>query len=127
MVGSVHAAQHCIQAIRLSMFNHYHLEHPSTHEVRVLDGRSYLLAGILGSFYTLWRTDLRTFATTLLVNAGFVLAALISILATPFMPGLLKLVGLVVIPVVLAVLQSRIIVRTVRRHFARQGWIVTRA
>jgi hypothetical protein len=109
------------------MFPSYRLEHPGTHEVRVLDGRSYVLAGLFGPFFVLWRTDLRSFASVLLMSTCLALTDLLASLSALFLPGLLMLLGLALVPAVLAVIQSRVMVAAVRRYFVRQGWVVRRA
>jgi hypothetical protein len=125
-----HFKQHFLGRPSFFMFNFfpsYHLEHPNTHQSLLLDGQSYVLAGLLASFFVLSSAGLRAFPKAALINIAVVLVALMSILVSPFLPGLFKLVGLVAVPTVLAVLQSRLMIKAVRRHFARQGWIVTRA
>ena len=112
--------------LMFGFFPFYYLEHPDSHEIRLLDGRSYALAGLLASFFVLKRAGLEAFLKAALINIAIVLVALVSILVSPFLPGLFKLVGVVGVPVVLALLQSRLMVKAVRRHFAREGWIVMR-
>ena len=84
-----------------------------------------MLAALLGCLFVLPRADFRTFVRALFINLCFALADFACSAAALFLPGLLAIAGLLLLPAMLAAIQSSIIVRTVRSHFVRQGWIVT--
>ena len=109
----------------MSIFQSYCIEHPRTHDVIVIEGRSYVGAGLLASLYVLWRAGLPAFARALPINVLFILLGALSLVSVLWLSGLAQIAALV-IPFLLPIIQSRIMMSIVRRFFARAGWIVTR-
>jgi hypothetical protein len=109
----------------MSIFQSYCIEHPRTHAVIVIEGRSYVGAGLLASLYVLWRAGPLAFARALPINVLFILLGAMSLVSVLWLSGLAQIAALAVL-FSLPLIQSRIMMRIVRRFFARAGWIVTR-
>jgi hypothetical protein len=110
----------------MSIFQSYCFEHPRTHDVIVIGGRSYIGAGLLASLYVLWRAGLPAFARALPINILFILLGATSLVSALWLSGFAQIAALVT-PLVLPAIQSSIMMSIVRRFFARAGWIVTHA
>lgn len=109
----------------MNIFQSYCIENPRTHDVIVIERRSYVGAGLFASLYVLWRAGLPAFARALPINALFILLGAVSLVSALWLSGFAQIAALV-IPFILPIIQSRIMMSIVRRFFARAGWIVTR-
>ena len=107
-------------------FPSYYLDDHHTGQILPLETKEYVLAGLLASLYVYWRTDLRTFARAFLTNVAFLVVAAISILAASSLPSAYALIAVVAIPIALALLQSRAMIRYIVAYHASNGWEVTR-
>jgi hypothetical protein len=102
----------------------YRFEHPSGEEqIDLVDGWSYLWAGLFGAFYVARKGFRRQFAKAAAINFGFLLATL-GVVSFSFVlrPALLQL-GLVIVSLPLVVLLQGIsMIRIVRDGYRRRGW-----
>lgn len=108
------------------MFSTYHLENVNTHQVVVLDHASYLGAALFASFYVCCRTDFAGFRKALPINVAFLIVSALAVFTASLLPGHLALILAIAAPSILAITQSRLMIRCICRHYARRGWTVTR-
>lgn len=108
------------------LFPTYDLEDPGTGRVRQLGAADYLLAGVLASLYVLWQTDMRTFTRALVTNVVFIILAGVGVLTASSLPGIYALFSAIGIPILLAAMQSREMIKYVVVYHAINGWDVTR-
>ena len=110
------------------LFPHYTFEHPSTHEVRTIRAKAYVLAAFLASLYVWRRTDFRHFLRALVPNLLVLAGAAAAVMLAAMLPlaGPLRLVAIAVAWIALALMQSRMMVRVIVRYYARNGWEVMR-
>ena len=109
-----------------TLFPTFQIENEDTSEVTWLHAPSYLYAGVFASLYVLWRTDSRWFLRAFYVNVAFILIALITVFLAAIFPNPLAITLATLIPLILACVQSRIMVRYLCRYYARKGWTITK-
>lgn len=107
------------------LFPNYNLENRETHQVIVLDGASYVWAGLFACFYVLWRTDFSSFRKAFAVNLLFVAAIVASVSLASSLPAAFALMAAALSLVLIVQAQSRIMLGYVRLHYARRGWAVS--
>lgn len=108
------------------LFPSYYLDDHHTGQVLPLHTKEYVLAGLLASLYVYWRTDLHTFVRAFLTNIAFLVVAAVSVLAASSLPGAYALIAAIAIPIILALLQSRAMIRYIVSYHAVNGWDVTK-
>ena len=106
------------------MLRPYRFEHPNTEAMEVVTRTSYLAAAIFGPFYVLYRKTTGFWPSLLLMIvltggiAGFWAASL------TFLSNRMLLIALPTVVVVALMIQSSFVIRQIRRHFRRRGWLV---
>jgi peptidoglycan/LPS O-acetylase OafA/YrhL len=87
---------------------------------------SYLWAGLFGAFYVAWKGMGSRFLLALLINIGFVLAAVAvaGVTSFPFVPKRQQAIALVaMVPIIIGV-QGTVMIRLIRDGYRRRGWKV---
>jgi len=108
------------------IFPPYRFTHPKTDESIFVYRWSYLWAGLLGAIYVAYKGMGSRFMLALLINIGFLLAAVavIGVTSFPFVPKRYQAGALVgMVPVIIA-LQGTVMIRLIRDGYRRRGWKV---
>jgi len=105
------------------MFHPYRFEHPVTEKIETVTTASYVLAGILGPIYVLYRRSNGFFQASAI--AGLLSLGLVAVSGvTSFLPTWMQfLTILLAVPVMLGV-QSVMVIGIVKKSYRRRGWLV---
>ncbi len=106
------------------MLRPYRFEHPNTEEMQLVTRGSYVAAAFLGPLYILYRKTSGFWPSMLLaiVLTGAVVG--FWAVALTFLSNRMLLVALPAALVIALMIQSSFVIRQVRRHFRRRGWLV---
>ena len=107
-------------------FPFFHIEDEDTGEVIWIYSASYACAALFASLYVLWRADLRTFLRAFPMHIVFIGLMTMCPLAASLLPNVAAIVTTAISVIVLAAVQSRIMIRRLCRYYARNGWTITR-
>ena len=108
------------------IFPPYRFTHPKTDESVVVRRWSYLWAGLFGAIYVAWKGMGSRFLLALLVNIGFLLAAVAvaGVTSLPFVPKRQQAIALLaMVPIIIGV-QGTMMIRLIRDGYRRRGWKV---
>ena len=105
------------------MLTSYRFEHPVTEHSIMLEGWSYLWAGLFGAFYVRW-IGLPPRLPTLAVTICFVATVAAVVIGASYLPWLLQVVILLVVLPGLVIGQSLIMTSLIRKAFRRRGYLV---
>ncbi len=106
------------------MMRPYRFEHPNTEEMELVTRGSYLAAAFLGPLYIMYRKTSGFWPSVLLtvvLTGGIVGFWAVSL---TFLSNRMLLIALPAVVVVALMIQSSFVIRQVRRHFRRRGWLV---
>lgn len=106
----------------------YRFEHPTTEErFAIIDGWSYLWAGLFGAFYVAAKGFRRHFVRALLIDAVFMLLFLAIVGFSFVLRPTLVQIGVVALSApVMLLLHGANMIKIVRDGYRRRGWWMTR-
>jgi hypothetical protein len=90
----------------------------------MLEGWSYLWAGLFGAFYVRWVGLSARFMSSLAVTICFLFIGAAVVIGASYLPWLLQVAILLVVLPGLVIGQSLIMTSLIRRAFRRRGWLV---
>jgi hypothetical protein len=106
------------------MLTSYRFEHPATEQSIMLEGWSYLWAGLFGAFYVRWIGLSTRFIPALAVTMCFVFIGAAVVIGASYLPWLLQVAILLIALPGLVIGQSFIMTSLIRKAFRRRGWLV---
>ena len=106
------------------MFDVYRFDNLKTDEHQVLDGWSYLWAGLGGPIYVLFKGFVVTALLMLVISAAIVAAAAGALVVAVGMFGsdMINILSAFAIPIIALAAQGIAAVELVRRSYIRHGW-----
>ena len=90
----------------------------------MLEGWSYLWAGLFGAFYVRWIGLSTRFISALAITICFVFIGVAVVIGTSYLPWLLEVAILLIVLPGLVFGQSLIMTSIIRKAFRRRGWLV---
>jgi hypothetical protein len=108
-------------------FRTYEVEEPDTNAVSILGPGSYLVAGLLGSFYVLFKGFVGRFFLALAVDVLCgAAAAFVGVMLSGYLDGANAVIALMAVLIGMFVVRSVPIITIVKNGYRRRGWLVTR-
>ena len=108
-------------------FPTYVVEEPESHEVSGLDGRSYVMAGLFGCFYVLFKGFLGRFFLALAVDLGLLaMTVVVGAGVANYMGGAMAWIALMMLALGFGVVRSVPMIAIVKNGYRRRGWRLMR-